>query len=75
MGIVVGAIPFRHPDHHPTLEDPMASLDLSQLEVVSFDTASEREAVSLTDTNGDPDSPLCGPTAAGSGCDTVTNPV
>ncbi len=52
----------------------MAALDLSQLEVVSFDTTSERESASVTGTTDDPNSPLCGPTAAGSGCDTVTNP-
>jgi hypothetical protein len=55
----------------------MASLDLDQIEVVSFETASEREAASVTNTNEDPNcwSPLCVPTAVGPQCDTGTNPV
>ena len=57
----------------------MASLDLDQIEVDSFETASEQEAVSVTvpRTNESPDcwSPLCIPTAVGPRCDTATNPI
>ncbi|HEU4454098.1 MAG TPA: hypothetical protein VFR81_13605 [Longimicrobium sp.] len=57
----------------------MASLNLDQIEVDSFETASEQEAVSVTvpRTNESPDcwSPLCIPTAVGPRCDTATNPI
>lgn len=57
----------------------MASLDLDQIKVDSFETASEQEAASVTipKTNEDPNcmSPLCIPTAVGPRCDTATNPI